>query len=373
MITALRIENFKCFSHLRLSLGSLTVLTGYNGGGKSSSTQPLLLLAQALRSEGEPRTFPLNGPLVRLGTAGDILPASGVASEVVLELEAEAESAEWHLMATAGDRSLTLDPSTATESPARESAANQARRYTASDIARAVASLTYLSAVREGTSLDAFPSPDCMNDVGSDGRFAPYHYDLLADEEVDERRRHPDQPASSFRMQVDAWLGSVFPGAQATVQELRAVGLFNLQFRIGIGPWLRPSNVGFGLSYAFPVVVALLSAKPGQLVLIDSPEAHLHPSAQSAMGGFIARCASAGVQVIVETHSDHLLNGVRLAVKNAILLSEQVAVHFFTGTKPSGAGVVAPIIDSEGRMSEWPVGFFDQAERDLSRLAGWDE
>ncbi len=117
----------------------------------------------------------------------------------------------------------------------------------------------------------------------------------------------------------------------------------------------------------------MLAAREDQIVVVDSPEAHLHPFAQSQMGMLLAHFAAAGVQIIVETHSDHLLNGVRLAVKKGIVGNSDVRIHFFTGAGPTGHGVLSPALDSEGRIDEWPEGFFDQLERDLSRLAGWDQ
>ena len=106
--------------------------------------------------------------------------------------------------------------------------------------------------------------------------------------------------------------------------------------------------------------------------MIDSPEAHLHPSAQSQMGRLLARFAAAGVQILVETHSDHLLNGARLAVKERVLPHTALQIHFFTGATKEGHGVVSPTLDSNGRIDEWPDGFFDQSEKDLSRLTDWE-
>jgi predicted ATPase len=103
---------------------------------------------------------------------------------------------------------------------------------------------------------------------------------------------------------------------------------------------------------------------------VDSPEAHLHPSAQSEMGRILAHFAGAGVQIIVETHSDHLLNGTRLAIKEGRLPNSSLQVHFFTRATPSGHGVISPPVDPEGRIYEWPAGFFDQSEKDLSLLTG---
>lgn len=128
---------------------------------------------------------------------------------------------------------------------------------------------------------------------------------------------------------------------------------------------LRPANVGFGLSYALPVCVAGLTAQPGHLFIVENPEAHLHPAGQSATGRFLARLAGVGVQTIVETHSDHVINGMRLALaEEGVLPVDDAIIHYFGVTerfviKMSGGG----------RLSDWPQGFFDQGDIDLASLA----
>lgn len=371
MITALNIENFKCFDQLRLPLAPLTLLTGFNAAGKSSAIQPLLLLAQGARWSLD-RAHSLNGPLVRLGTVGDILPNASSVSQFRCELETEMGSASWTFNCRAGERQIEsvdiayeLDDIDG-EPPGFDFVFHELLR-----------DLTYIGAVRDGLA-DAYPLPDLdrrgVADVGVDGRFAAYWYDRFVDDELAVARRHPGESATSWRKQADAWFSTLFPGAQVNVQFAALFAAESLQFRLSeIGEWRRPANVGYGLSYAFPILVALLAAKEEkQVVVIDSPEAHLHPSAQSQMGRILATFAAAGVQIIVETHSDHLLNGVRLAVREGLLNSKSLATHFFTGASKNGHGVVSPVIDREGRLSDWPRGFFDQAERDLAALSGWD-
>jgi predicted ATPase len=90
------------------------------------------------------------------------------------------------------------------------------------------------------------------------------------------------------------------------------------------------------------------------------------------MGRILAHFAAAGVQILVETHSDHLLNGARLSVKERALSNHALQVHFFTGVTTAGHGVISPSVDADGRVDEWPDGFFDQSEKDLSRLVGWE-
>ena len=133
----------------------------------------------------------------------------------------------------------------------------------------------------------------------------------------------------------------------------------------------RPIHVGFGLTQVLPIVVAALSASKGDILLIENPEVHLHPAGQVFMGQFLANVASAGVQVVLETHSDHVLNGVRRSVKTGRLTPEQVAIHFFKPRSSKQAQVVSPQLDKSGNIDTWPEGFFDQFDKDLNYFAGW--
>lgn len=356
-VRSIRMQGFKCFDDLQLGLGRLTLMTGFNGAGKSTALQPLLLIAQALRLGGL-GSLPLNGPLVRLGTAGDIAP---VRSELPTLLGVDGLGGDMSVKPTlyAGDRVLSLVSST--ELPK------------GTPLGRALDTLSYIGAVRMGAE-DAFPIPEQVQvvDVGHDGRFAPYWHNRFIDEEVDPRRRMPDTETTAFRKQLDFWLASLFPGAEANSQNVAAMSQMSLQFRLTeFGPWRRPSNIGYGLTYAFPILVALLAASEDQIIVVDSPESHLHPSAQSQMGRILATLASAGVQVVVETHSDHLLSGVRLAVRDGTLNPDDLRIHFFSGTSETGHGVTTPGLGRGGEIYEWPEGFFDQGEKDLARLAGW--
>ena len=134
-----------------------------------------------------------------------------------------------------------------------------------------------------------------------------------------------------------------------------------------------PVHTGFGLTQVLPVIVAGLSAAKGDVILLENPEVHLHPAGQAQMGIFLAEVANAGIQVVVETHSDHFLNGVRRAVKTGRLTSENVAVHFFQPVSPTLSQVESPTIDNSGNVNDWPEGFFDQFDKDASYFAGWTE
>ncbi|WP_350017212.1 DUF3696 domain-containing protein [Rhodanobacter sp. IGA1.0] len=142
-----------------------------------------------------------------------------------------------------------------------------------------------------------------------------------------------------------------------------------LKFRQPGGEWVRAPNMGFGVSYALPIVAGGLSAISGGLFIVENPEAHLHPAGQSTMGVFLAWLASKGVQVILETHSDHVINGIRLAVgKMKYIACEAVSLLFFDSSE-SGLPLVQRIsVSDRGTLSDWPEYFFDQYQIDVAEL-----
>lgn len=366
MLDGLLIENFKCLKNQFVPLAPLTLLTGFNAAGKSTAIQSLLLGSQMARKGASSNGAPLNGDLVKLGTTGDVLcqyadereirfkytSASGEASIVKLDASERAKT------------SLSLKPG----SSFRDSV----------EILELLKNVIHISATRHGT-LDVFPSPEELDpvyaDVGDRGQFAPWWFDQQSDDDIDKGKLHSSESSSNFRRQFIAWANEIFPGSEANTVSIERTPLVRLELRIGLQQqWKRPANIGYGLTYAFPLLVAGLLAKKGQLLIIDSPEAHLHPMGQSKMGYFLGVVAASGVQVIIETHSDHVLNGVRLAVAKKQISNDNVAIHFFSSSKDANAPssvVISPLIDPKGSLSEWPEGFFDQSDKDLIALSGW--
>ena len=170
---------------------------------------------------------------------------------------------------------------------------------------------------------------------------------------------------------LEYWLQAVTPGVHLDYEVVRDADALVAGYsfdRPGDVPTrrYRATNVGFGLSYVLPVLAGLLVPR-GNLCLIENPEAHLHPRGQARIAELAVRAAVAGVQVIVETHSDHFLDGVRVAVREGLIRPEETAVHYFE--REGGKSVVTtPEIDADGRLSHWPKGFFDQHDDSLARL-----
>lgn len=170
---------------------------------------------------------------------------------------------------------------------------------------------------------------------------------------------------------VKHWLNEIAPGIRLELEKITAADAITAGFsfqREGDIETRRyhSTNVGFGLSYVLTVLIGLFAPR-GSLCLVENPEAHLHPRGQTRMAELVVRAVLAGVQVIVETHGDHFLDSVRIAIHDESIVSDKVAIHYFKRTG-NCVEVSSPVVDADGRLSSWPEGFFDQHEENLARL-----
>jgi predicted ATPase len=349
MIPFIKLANFKCFSEVEIPLKPLTLLTGLNGMGKSSVIQGILAL---LQSRGT--SLSLNGELVKFGTASDILYEGSLTDELSIHLGDEIfafrrERAEANELPAVGEIPL-LPPNLPWQ---------------------------YLGCERLGPRSSYQMNDTVVNArrLGVQGEYTSHFLSLFGDETVAHKLQRPEAMSPKLNIQTEAWLHEISPDTRLSVVDHKNMDLVQLSVSFAAqgatSNKYRPTNVGFGISYILPVIVAGLAAKPDTLLMIENPEAHLHPRGQAAMGDFLSKVAASGAQVIIETHSDHLLNGVRLAVKDKTLKPEDVAIHFFQREVEEGRfvhNVVSPKIDKNGRIDQWPQGFFDQWEAALLQL-----
>ena len=249
------------------------------------------------------------------------------------------------------------------------------KHYDWSDVPPFGGKLVYVNAERVGPRKLYPVSTDVLTRRGDFGESGEYAWDYLNRHQND--LIQADDPRCiggrdrRLLATVDQWMQDVCPGAHLQLDKVEAADALIAGFtfdRAGdvASRRYRATNVGFGLSYALPVILALL-AKPGTLCLIENPEAHLHPRGQTKLAELAARATEAGVQVIAETHSDHFMDGVRIAVRDGLIDPEDAAFHYFEH-KGNQTVVTSPQIDSDGRLASWPVGFFDQHDENLARL-----
>ena len=136
-------------------------------------------------------------------------------------------------------------------------------------------------------------------------------------------------------------------------------------------PNIEPLQLGAGVSYLAKLLIICLCAKPGQIVIVENPEMHLHPRAQSAVGHFLSFIASKGIQVIIETHCEHLINKVQHDVFKGLLKPEDVFIYY----KKSSIDDFEKMTIGEnghfykkGERSLFPEGFFDATLEELMEI-----
>lgn len=383
MIRSIRLQNLKCFESLSIDLAPLTIFSGFNSAGKSTTIQALLLLSQTLQGRNRLSSLNLNGPLTSLGSPADVLGTSRASTPLLLGFSVdETIDLLWEFQVSQDRRfleakSLTVHTETETLKLAGEELEGlrpSSAVENVDDALQKLQGIVYLSAAR-GIESDVFPMPEAndleVGNVGSLGQYASWWLHRQEDALVSSSRGCGSKKDNlTVRNQLNAWASHLFSQAELNSVPIQRTSLMRLELKTGLtADWSRPANNGFGVSYAFPILMAGLGSPVGQTIIIDSPEAHLHPRGQSRMGSFLAQMAAAGVQLLVETHSDHLLNGVRIALRDRLISPEQVAIYFFTGR--DDARVVRLSVSRDGGISDWPEGFFDQSEKDLAKLAGW--
>ncbi len=379
MLTRIDLQHFKCFDSLKLPLRPLTLLAGANASGKSSVMQALAILHQTMReNEGASRLM-LNGAAVRLGTVADVIDQGHGGNVCIISLHDDETEYIWEFTGERTGMSMEI-ASVSIGGKSIRSPDSFHRMLPVLDIVidkfdfDVVYRLVYLTAERLGPR-DIYPLEDAHLTpvIGSSGENAVGALYSGGDEPVLPGLRVAGAPPTRLR-QVELRMSHFFPGCELIVEKIPQANAVRLGLRTSKRmDFHRPVHTGFGLTQVLPIVVAALSADPDDLLLIENPEVHLHPAGQAMMGQFLGDVAQAGVQVILETHSDHILNGVRRAVKAKRLEADRVAIHFFQPRAENKAQVVSPVLDSEGKIDAWPDGFFDQFDKDTSYFAGWGE
>lgn len=400
MLDSIELKNFKSVRNLGtpIPLRALTVLSGLNGSGKSTVLQAIALLRQSLEMEGASDTtlerLHLHGPWVQLGTALDVLSDRAITNNIGIVLSSDEDL--WTLTANidAGElREIYLQQKDDSDhlkydlgKYLSEREENKIKRYLKN------CSFQFLQADRLTPSTHYERGFVAQSDAYSLGAHGQYTPDFLAEHgnslDVRPSRRCPptargvevelmQRMAATPKLydQISGWLQHLSPGVCLDAERIKQTDLVTLGFSYKSTELAqdserrRPTNVGFGLTYCLPIVTACLSAPPGSLLLLENPEAHLHPRGQAALGTLLAKCAADGVQILVETHSDHVLNGIRLAVKHQTIAHTAVSLcHFVRDTATGDSYLQNPMILPNGELSAWPEGFFDEWENSLDEL-----
>ncbi|AXE16692.1 hypothetical protein DR864_02575 [Runella rosea] len=362
MLTDLRLFQFKKFKDESIELFPLTLLTGINGMGKSSVIQALLVLRQSF-DRGElqnNRNLVIEDKeLTNLISPDDMLNADAESTDVSITIEDDnIGSATWKVRAEGKSNTLPLVDNVQNE------------MYVISLFST---TFQYLKAERIGprATYDRLTVTRRHSPIGYSGEFVANRILEAANqlEEVQLEKVKIEGQSSKVYDLLSYWMSEILYPDSKVVLGSSDASKIDLEYTFKNQPTKKfnPLNIGFGFSYVLPVILAILTSKPGSLLLVENPEAHLHPRGQSRMGHLLALAAESGLQIIVETHSDHLLNGIRVAIKQKKLGSNKTQIHFFTEEfKDTNKQSFA--IEEDGSLERWPKGFFDEWDNMLTEL-----
>ena len=399
MLSSIKFRNYKCLDSQAFFFKGINVFCGYNGRGKSSVIQAILMLAQSIdgANPNSIERLHLNGPLVNLGDFDELL--SNIEElNLSLDFELGIESGgDSHLLTFGyemGDdfkvgvmRKCIIDTEDYFDvvgGNSGDGSSNQTRslnKQLPNYIIQllSVQNVHYVSANRRGPVKfeEKKERPDYYS-VGTEGASTINTMASYPDK-VDSRMNanHSDEKEWPLENAITSWIDYIMGGGSVSVQGKNTLGDIKNQKKssvLSLGFNMRNAgerlfnsyNVGFGYSYILPIVVSALIAKEGSIVIVENPEAHLHPEAQVRLTYLLAQLAARGVQVFIETHSEHVVNGLRLAALKAEykLKNEDVHIYFFD----EDYSIKSLDIEKNGRINNWPVRFFDQYQNELAEI-----
>jgi predicted ATPase len=380
MINNLILKNFKSHKHTDIKFENLTVLCGINGVGKSSLVQSLLLIRESYINDGNFEILDLKSNSVKIGTLNDAIYEFGdndgfevniefsFNNKINLKYDALSENEKAKSFVKLNKKDSKID---------NEFKYNKMSLFNSN--------FQYISAARLGPQ-EQYPKDDKIIDIDNQiskvEGMAEYFVHFL------DKNRNIDvlhelcvlnNQYKDLYTQVVLWEKYIFNGANTEVQDLGKLG-YMLKYSFSNSNNKTSSfdakNVGFGLTYTLPILVAILSSKKDGIVIIENPESHLHPSGISRLTELICAASQVGIQIIIETHSDHVINGILVQSKyfednhgNKGICNDNISIYQIDREEHEHCSIATKInVENDGRIFNKPIGFFDQITNDLREL-----
>ncbi|BBA51851.1 hypothetical protein FV113G1_22010 [Fusobacterium varium] len=356
MIKRLKINGYKSIDKVDIKFKNLNLLVGGNSSGKSTIIQSLLLFSQGCTSFRD--TF---GDLISFDDFREIRNYKTNPKKIEMDLYFEDihckkeiyESEDGNIVLK--KRCIDCEIGFTFENYFDKCQKNLEHNV----------SFHYLSSDRIG-SQDIYKKQIGENcKVGINGEYTIAYFEKSKNEQLYEKliKNKSDKTLAG---QVNYWLNYILGYGLAT-EKIRQTDFFKGIY-IKNGFEFRGRNVGAGLGYLVSILVLCLSAKERNIVLIENPEIHLHPKAQSLLTEFFIFISNAGVQIILETHSDHIFNGIRVGVHKKSIEKNDVSINFFSLNKEYVTQHCEIEINEEGTILNPTADLFEQFDLDLNEL-----
>lgn len=350
MLNNIIVSDFKCLTDCSLQLKALNLFAGPNSSGKSTAIQALLVASDNITLEKG--AHGLKSKRIEISTFNEVRNFITNAKSYTIGLVHD-NTRPVMLRFNPGDDDFhtTVVEQDSDASPELIKALGSDR-------------LLYLPATRPGGMHIQPINTDADNKLGRNGEFvidyfAKHRLDALDDALI------LTPGSETLESQVNAQLEKL-TGYRLLVETVGNNHYVNYETRSG--KKIVPANVGTGVSFITEVIIACFATPKGGLVIIENPEIHLHPEAQARIIDFIAQIAKAGVQIIIESHSDHLFNGIRRLISNGKLSLPDVAVYNFRIDESGLTKTDSVEFTGQGGIKSYIPGMFEQFDIDLDAI-----
>ena len=335
------VRNFKIIENEEFDFKNLTILTGENGSGKSTLIQTVLLA-------GNPIDFGIQNYLNTLGIKE--LFNKNTNNNIYVTVESSKEKV------------LSFE--------IKKNDLNISFHYSSINFLTYPNNLIYLNANRLGImAYEHFNPSNNFRNFGIFGEMISNYYEHNKRNAI-ENYLIKDNSSYTLEQQVNFWLSYITNNEVNFNSEKINFSQIQNSFIVKGNQYL-PQNVGTGYSYLFKILVACLSAKKGNIIIIENPEIHLHPKSQAKLGEFFAFIASKGIQVIIETHNDHIINKICYEVYKNKISKDDVIIHYFSIPYQKTTIYInsnGHFVDEEGNLTEFPEGFFDATLKEVFEM-----
>lgn len=341
------LENFKCFQHQEIDTKKMNIFCGVNSGGKSSVLQGYLLGMDVFQNPQNEGTIDLMNSKynMNLYSFEEIFFDDSEEEEESIRIKIYEQDGinEVKFTSEEGDNNLRFRIDSRTSS-CRDKG------------------IWYLSSERYISDIQRRGNAEKLS-LGNGNEYLGFILERGRSSKINiyPERNLETSDNKLFATQVNEWLNQILPGNRVQGETCNTENLVSMRF--GKEFKQHRTNIGYGVSFVLPVLVSGLLAKEGDVLVVENPELHLHPKAQSELMNFFVNISLAGVQVILETHSDHIVNGMRKAIVNdeCSLKPDDVGLYFF-----DSENVCQKIeLNENADLETWPNDFMDQGEADL--------
>jgi predicted ATPase len=346
MLTHLHIKGYKCLDDCELPLAPLTLLSGPNASGKSTVIQAILLAFSGIEQKN---VSYLKEAVKPFSHFEEIYCRYSDAREIRIDLAVNNKDHYTAIMDRSGLNTTTY-PDTISFGYEQN--------------------LFYLCAGRSGPEELSEINRDIR--IGQHGQFALGLLEQRKDKPVHQALVHRNAHANTLKAQLAWWLSFIVGVETEANTEKVTASTVKTTFQTEGLEDISPFNTGAGNSFLLKLMVMCLTSSPGDLLLIENPEIHLHPGAQSRLGCMLGFLAARGVQAVVETHCEHLINRVRYEIYTHQLPSVGAVIHYKAGVREAFETLYVNerghFCDREGNEKAFPTGFFDTTLAELLEM-----